>query len=134
MNEVNVFCRAKKNQRYARIARQAIVDALHLLKKKHCAVEVFIVGNSEMVELHGKSTNVLAYPTPKKFPHPETKNNVLGEIYLNPTYIRQHGENFRYCTVHGLLHLSGYEHKNKKGAIKMEQKESRLLKKLQNRK
>jgi len=132
MNEVNVFCRTKRNKRFVRVTQQTIIQAFRILKKTKRAIDVFIVGDSEMKELYNKSTNVLAYPASEAFPHPDTSNKVLGELYLNPAYIKTHGENFQYCVIHGLLHLLGFDHTSRKGATRMERRETYLIKKLQN--
>lgn len=101
--------------------------ALKILKKD-AAVEVYFVTDRQMKTLRGKSTNVLAYPEPKGFPHPETKKKFLGEIYLNPVYIKKRGEDMRYLAIHGLFHLLGYDHKRRTDRIKMEREEQKLLK------
>ncbi len=75
--------------------------------------------------------NVLAFPAPKRFPRPDTPGKFLGEIYLNPGYIEEHGENLHYMLVHGFLHLLGYDHIAKGARIVMERRERVLMKKLQ---
>ncbi len=108
--------------------RMTVEKALKILKKKNVIVEVYFVGNAEMKALHGKTTNVLAYPEPRNFPHPETKKKPIGQIYLNPAYIARHHEDIEYLAIHGLLHLLGYDHKKKADRIKMEKKERTLQK------
>ena len=66
--------------------------------------EVNLVGNAVMKK------NVLSYPAPAGFPRPDAKENYLGEIYLNPEYIKERGENFDLMLIHGFLHLRGYDH------------------------
>ena len=84
-------------------------------------LEVFLVDDSFMKK------NVLSFESPKDFPHPESKNyQPMGEIYLNPKYIKEHGEDLTLMLVHGLLHLLGYDHKNKSDRMKMEAEEQRL--------
>lgn len=87
-------------------------------------VEVYLVGNSFMEK------NVLAFPAAKDFPRPDVKGKALGEIYLNPDYIRNNDEDLTFMLVHGFLHLLGYDHKKKNDIINMEKKEQLLLKKL----
>lgn len=84
-------------------------------------LEVYLVNDAFMKK------NVLSFPAPKDFPHPETgKYQPLGEIYLNPDYIKKRGEDLTFMLVHGLLHLLGYDHKNKSDRMKMEAEEQRL--------
>ena len=100
-----------------------LLDASSLSEKT--AVEVYLVGNKLLKK------NVLAFPAPKNFPRPDLGGRkFLGEIYLNPVYIKNHGENFLYLAIHGFLHLLGYDHKKESDRIKMEKMEQRLLQKL----
>ncbi len=106
---------------------------LRFLGREDASVAVWMVGDRVMRSLNrrfrGKhsSTNVLAFPTPSEFPRvPEEPWN-LGEVYLNPTYISEHGENIEYLLVHGILHLVGFDHEEKDGRIKMERLEQKIL-------
>lgn len=72
------------------------------------------------------SVDVLAFPEPKRFPHPETKREVLGEIYLNAERIGDSHRKLIPFLIHGLLHLIGYDHSGKRDTIEMERMEERL--------
>lgn len=85
-------------------------------------IEVHLVPNEVM------DKNVLSYPAPKDFLRPDIAEKFLGEIYLNPDYIKNHNEDFNLMLVHGFLHLLGYDHKKDEDALKMEAKERELLK------
>ncbi len=76
--------------------------------------------------------NVLAYPWPINFPRPETSKKFLGEIFINPQYIRAEGQNILFMLIHGFLHLLGYDHQKKNDTIAMEKEEQRLLKAFSN--
>lgn len=93
-------------------------------KQQTSYLEVFLVGKEFMEK------NVLAFPAPKGFPHPDTNLKPLGEIYLNPDYIRKNKEGLGFMFVHGFLHLLGYDHKKENDRIKMEKREAELIKKL----
>lgn len=88
------------------------------------ALEIFIVGDEQMPK------NVLAFPADASFPRPDLKQPSLGEIYLNPSYITAHGENFEYMLIHGFLHLLGYDHIQKSDRMVMEAQEQKLLRAL----
>ena len=88
-------------------------------------IEVYLVGDAFMKK------NVLSFAAPQNFPHPETqKFQPLGEIYLNPQYIKENGEDLTYMLVHGLLHLLGYDHQGKSDRIKMTTEEQKIMQQL----
>lgn len=87
-------------------------------------LEVYLVDSLFM------SKNVLAFRAPRGFPRPDVKGKFIGEIYLNPDFIRERGEGIFYLFIHGCVHLLGYDHKGKSDRIKMEKKERQLLRKL----
>jgi probable rRNA maturation factor len=93
----------------------------HSLKRNYY-LEIYLVGDKFMEK------NVLSFPTPKNFPRPDIKGKILGEIYLNPLYIKKNKESLERMLIHGVLHLLGYDHKKKKDRIKMEKKETKLIK------
>ena len=71
--------------------------------------------------------NVLAFPEPEHWPHPEKKNTSLGEIYLNRDLVKGDIKELTKLLIHGMLHLLGYDHKKKNDRIVMERMEKRLL-------
>ena len=90
------------------------------LKNKY--VEVYLVGDKFMQK------NVLSFPAPKDFPRPDIKDHEnLGEIYLNPDYIKANREDFIFMLIHGFLHLLGYDHKIREERLEMEKKEKEIL-------
>lgn len=89
-------------------------------------IEVYLVDSQKM------DKNVLAYPAPKEFPRPDLPAPSLGEVYLNPNYIKKHGESLLYMFIHGFLHLQGYDHHKKDDRIEMQTREKELLQSVQN--
>lgn len=122
-----VLTAEKKFGRYASRAR-AMLRFLGTLVKKKSAVLVHLVDDSVMKK------NVLSYEAPEHFPRPDVRGKALGEIYLNPKYISEHGEDFDLMLVHGFLHLLGYDHKRKSDRMKMEKREDGLLAQFRRRK
>ncbi len=113
------------NKKYDRLVPQIRRTALKLgrfLGVKEARVDVILVGDSFMEK------NVLSFPAPKKFPGLHRAGVFLGEIYLNPGYIKGEGEKLDYMLAHGLLHILGYDHKKKNDIIRMEKKERQLMK------
>ena len=77
--------------------------------------------------------NVLAFPSVEGFPRPAMPNPFLGEVYVNPDYVRRHGESLDYMVIHGVLHLAGYVHETTRDRIRMERIEEKILKFLRSR-
>jgi len=98
-------------------------------------VSVTLVCDDEIRELNreyrgiDKSTDVLSF---------EMGGELLGDIIISlPTAIRQAEEynhsaerEIAFLTVHGLLHLLGYDHMNKKDEKVMLEKQEEILNKL----
>lgn len=87
-------------------------------------LEIYLVGNKEMKK------NVLSYVGRElrgEFIRPDLKEEFLGEIYLNPFYIKKNNESLLYMLFHGLLHIAGYDHKQKNDRIKMEKLEEKIF-------
>lgn len=105
------------------IKAAALVIAKELdITNKH--VDIFLVGDKQMKK------NVLAFPSQKDFPRPDLDEPALGEIHLNPSYIKGHDEDLLLMLVHGFLHLLGYDHEEGRDRIRMERKEQELLQSL----
>ena len=110
-------------------------ETLDFLGHKDAVLEVNLVTRSVMRSLNhrfrGKNstTNVLSFGAPQGFPEPR-KNfpRFLGEVYLDPAYIKSRGENIDYLLIHGLLHLLGFGHERYDDRIKMMRLERKILK------
>ena len=122
---------SKEKKQLTRLAR----DVLDFLGHKDAVAEVNLIDARTMKSLNkrfkGKdsSTNVLSFPAPEGFPSIPDKNfpRLLGEVFLNPGYIKNHKENIDYLLIHGLLHLLGFNHKEYDDRIKMERLESEII-------
>lgn len=93
-------------------------------------VEVAIIGEKEIKKLNNeyrgknKVTDVLSFPWKES---PREKTIFLGQIYICYPQIKKQAndfeveelEEFARMLVHGLLHLVGYDHVNKREAEKM---------------
>jgi probable rRNA maturation factor len=109
---------------------------LRLLKVKNATLDIVLLPHAEMKTLKRRyfkkqtEPNVLSFPEPATFPHPETKKRHLGEIYLNRDILAREPDRTAPLLVHGILHLLGYDHIKKNDLVKMDWKESHLLRKL----
>ena len=125
-----------------KIALEAAFDALDLPKKEF-SVAVSFIGDAEIQQLNAqyrhkdKATNVLSFPMIddfsdlKKMPTPI----ILGDIVIAyETVLREAQQEDKslkdhvsHLLIHGLLHLFGYDHMNKKDAKEMEDLEIQIL-------
>jgi rRNA maturation RNase YbeY len=120
---IKVWTIDKKTEQYKKIiSKKARLVASFLDLNGY--LEIFLVGNGQMEK------NVLSYVGKEvrgKFLRPDIKGNFLGEIYLNPSYIKKNNENLLFMLFHGLLHIAGYDHKQKNDRIKMEKLEEKFF-------
>lgn len=108
---------------------------LRVLKaNKGVTLDIFLLPNRTIAAFKARfirkktEPNVLSFPEPPHFPHPETKKRYLGEIYLNKDILKKNPERATPLLLHGLLHLLGYGHVKKADAAKMERLEKKILK------
>ena len=122
---IKVWAIDKKTEKYKKIIlKKARLVASFLALNGY--LEIFLVGNRQMKK------NVLSYVGKEvrgKFLRPDLKEKSLGEIYLNPFYIKKNKESLLFMLFHGLLHIAGYDHKRKNDRIKMERKEKIIFSK-----
>lgn len=105
--------------------RQHVADFL-------TTVTPYILDGDATVEAHLvtdriMAKNVLSYRSPTHFPYPDRSSRMLGEIYLNPQFIKKHNQDFDVMALHGFLHLLGYDHETESDRMIMEQLENKLL-------
>jgi probable rRNA maturation factor len=109
---------------------------LKALKVRGATMDIFLLDNKSITKLKARfikkktEPNVLAFPEPAHFPHPETKKRYLGEIYLNRDILKKSPERANALLLHGILHLLGYDHMKKGDIVEMEGLEAKILKKL----
>lgn len=126
--------------RIAKAVEDVLFRALDALKKRGVAVEVFIMNPKEIKAVNkatrgiNKPTNVLSFEA-EGFPYAEDRDvKYLGEIYLAPEVAKERKQSVKFLAIHGLLHLLGYTHEEKRDTITMERAEDRLLEKLSRKK
>lgn len=111
-----------------------------------CEVCLRIVSQQDIQALNkqfrdkDKATNVLSFPVglAKDFQHQHQQLLYLGDIIICHDIIAEEAEqqhkklidHYAHLTIHGTLHLLGYDHQNEKEADIMESLEITLLSKL----
>ncbi|MBI5306415.1 rRNA maturation RNase YbeY [Candidatus Wolfebacteria bacterium] len=142
MNDISVVSLVRQlvDKKFEANIRLEALEILKILNQKESCVEIYLVGDKIIKELNGrfraknKPTNILSFPEPDNFPHPEIKARFLGEIYLNIPYIKKEGKfEISVLLIHGILHLLGYTHKKKNDRMKMEKKENYVLHRFRHR-
>lgn len=84
-------------------------------------------------------TNVLSFPSdlPEHLP-PEVRESLLGDLLICAPVVerealeqkRSQGDHWAHLTIHGVLHLLGYDHELDEEAVVMESMEKEILAKL----
>lgn len=109
---------------------------LKMLGIRAAALDIILLDNEKIAALKARfikkktEPNVLSFPEPAHFPHPETKKRYLGEIYLNRDILHRSPERANALLLHGVLHLLGYDHIKKADMVEMETLEKKILAKL----
>jgi probable rRNA maturation factor len=112
---------------------------LKLLNQRNATLDIFLLPHADIKKLKARfikkqtEPNVLAFPEPIAFPHPElsrSKKKHLGEIYLNYDILKKSPERTAPLLLHGILHLLRYDHKKKADFLKMEALEEEILGKI----
>lgn len=120
----------------AKLARLA-QKILKMLGIRAATLDIILLDNRSITALKARfikkrtEPNVLSFPEPAHFPHPETKKRYLGEIYLNRDILKRSPERAKALLLHGVLHLLGYDHIKKADIAKMEGLEEKVLKRLE---
>ncbi len=120
------------SQEMLELLEKVIVTAAELEGYSGGEVSVAFVDNQQIKELNNKyrekdeATDVLSFPI---------DDEMLGDIIISTRRAAEQAEEYghslkrelAYLTVHGMLHLFGYDHHNKEEKDEMRQKEERVL-------
>ena len=106
-------------------------------------VDVTLVSDADIRELNrlhrgiDKVTDVLSFPMPIETDR-ETGRVFLGDIILSKKRAKKQAEEYghslerelAYLTVHGVLHLLGYDHKTEEEKLLMREKEEYIMERM----
>jgi probable rRNA maturation factor len=105
-------------------------------KRRQVNIQLFDLDQARQINktFTGKdyATNVLSFPYE---PLPGEKTAVLGDMVNCPTLVEKEAaeqgkrlrDHYAHLTVHGVLHLLGFDHQNETEATRMEDHERRVL-------
>ena len=113
-------------------------EALRGRRRGRQQVNIVLFDESGARELNrqyrGKNyaTNVLSWPYE---PAPREKTGLLGDLVLCPAVVAREAadqgkplrDHYAHLTIHGVLHLLGYDHETPREADRMERLERRIL-------
>ena len=122
----------KISQEMLKLLEKVIVTAAELEGYSGGEVSVAFVNNQQIKELNNKyrdineATDVLSFPI---------DDEMLGDIIISTRRAAEQAEEYghslkrelAYLTVHGMLHLFGYDHHSEEEKNEMRQKEERVL-------
>ncbi len=114
------------------LLKRVVVTAAELEGYSGGEVSIAFVSNQQIKELNNKyrkineATDVLSFPI---------DDEMLGDIIISAQRAADQAEEYAhslkrelaYLTVHGMLHLFGYDHHNEEEKNEMRQKEKRVL-------
>ncbi|MGC9046757.1 MAG: rRNA maturation RNase YbeY [Minisyncoccia bacterium] len=133
MNKIVFYYSNKKFYQFKQKINFYLKKTLQLFKKNNVLIEVYLLSDNEMAKVNyhlhkiEKPTNVLSLVN--NVPRPDSKLQVLGEIYLAPDWIKkQNLFTIEYLAVHGVLHILGFDHIKKSDSIKMKSVENKIIK------
>lgn len=120
------------NEEMLSLLKKVIITAAELEGYSGGEVSIAFVTNEKIKELNKRyrkkdeATDVLSFPI---------DNEILGDIIISAeraaNQAQEYGHSIKrelaYLTVHGILHLFGYDHHNQEDKSEMRQKEERVL-------
>ena len=119
MVEINNLTCSQINKKFLKGVAEKVLKGEN---KKESNLSIVLVGMTRMKNLNkryrkkDKSTDVLSFPQPDKFP--VTPRNEIGEVVICLQAVKKNAKKFNLTfqkeltrvLIHGILHLLGYEH------------------------
>ncbi len=141
MNSVGMFNETKEEIKEMEEIEKLIHYTLNKKKLKYTVFNVIFVNDLFITSLNqdyrgqNKPTDVISFALEDDLPLDLGKYRLLGDIYISvDTAKRQANEyghsllrELSFLTIHGLLHLLGYDHKNKEEEKIMFEKQEWIL-------
>ena len=107
----------------------------------NCSVNLKILDNNEITELNKKFSNKNSPTNVLSFTNEDISKSItgdLGDIAISYEYVKEESneqnkkfdDHLIHMLIHGVYHILGFDHENNEMAAQMENKEIKLLKKI----
>ncbi len=127
------------------IIRQAVLTALSIHQSTNCEVSVLLTDDTRITELNREyrgidaPTDVLAFAQLDNEDAELVKSNILGDVVISLETAERQAKDKTHTfeaevlllTVHGVLHLLGYDHQTQNDASIMFKKQDSIMQLLQ---
>ncbi|MEG0826629.1 MAG: rRNA maturation RNase YbeY [Bacilli bacterium] len=141
MNDIGIFNETEEEIKELEQINNLMEYALNFENVKNALFNIIIIDNKRIKEINkeyrkiDKETDVISFALEdsKDFIYPDFR--LLGDIYISLDKVKEqsnlYGHSFlrelAFLSVHGLLHLLGYDHLKKEEEIIMFEKQSLIL-------
>lgn len=142
LNDFNIYNETdEKLDKEIKKIKEVITYALEVEKVTNSTFNIIIVDNEKIREINktyrniDKTTDVISFALEDKKDGIKLNTRVLGDIYISKdkaiSQAKEYGHStlreFSFLSVHGLLHLLGYDHMNKEDEKIMFEKQELIL-------
>ena len=141
MNEIEVFNETKEDLEEIKELDNLFPFLLNYFDLNNIICNVIIVDNEKIHEINkeyrniDRETDVISFALEDDKTITDSPIRVLGDIYISIDKAKSQAEEYGhtlkrelcYLTVHGVLHLLGYDHMNEKDKKEMRELEERVL-------
>ena len=124
MNNIGIFNETEKEIKELEDLKKVIDKAIEIEKIDNVEFNIIIVDNEKIHEINreyrhiDKPTDVISFALEDDESFPGLETRVLGDIYISLDKVYEQSETYghsffrelAFLTVHGLLHLLGYDH------------------------
>ena len=128
MTQIHIRWEKRPSQPTAETLRRVITDCMGSLGVENAEVHVVITGDTRIRELNrrfrdlDRATDVLSFPDGDELP---SGSRLLGEVAISLDTARRQAQELGHSelreltelTLHGVLHLLGYDHESDEGTM-----------------
>lgn len=141
MNNIGIFNETKEEVKELREIRTVLEKAIELEKVNNIEFNVIIVDNDTIWGINkqyrniDRPTDVISFALEDNQDFPDLDYRILGDIYISLDKVREqskaYGHSFlrelAFLSVHGFLHLLGYDHMSEEDEKEMFSRQELIL-------